>query len=490
MAQAYQMLINGQWVDSSTKEVFEVFNPATGDVIATVPKGTPEDVDTAVRAARVAFETSWARTSAAKRTRLLMKVADLMRKNFNELCQLEVLNTGKALSGVKGEVFQAIEDFEFFAGTATKIYGHTNQVAPTVLNYTLREPMGVCGQIVPWNYPLMMTAWKIAPALAAGNTVVLKPASLTPLTAIKLGQLCMEAGIPEGVVNIVTGPGSTVGNHLAAHPGIDKVAFTGETETGKEIIRASADNITKVSLELGGKSPNIVFADADLDNAVPGSVWAIFTSTGQSCEARSRLFVHEDIYDEFVERFVEATNTLVVGDPLDERTHIGTLISKSQVDRVDEYVQIGVKEGATVLAGGKRPAGSQYENGQFYLPTVLGNVTNQMRVAQEEIFGPVVVIIKFSDEKAVIQEANDVIYGLASTIWTKDAARAQRVAAKMQAGIVTINTPFTAFPGTPFGGYKQTGFGRELALETVELYTQTKSVLLYTGSKPVNPFGA
>lgn len=489
MTQTYQMLINGQWVDSSNKEVFDVVNPATGEVIATVPKGTPEDVDTAVRAARVAFETSWARTAPAKRTRLLMKVAELMRKNVNELCHLEVLNTGKALSGVKGEVFQAIEDFEFFAGSATKIYGHTNQVAPTVFNYTLREPMGVCGQIVPWNYPLMMTAWKIAPALAAGNTVVLKPASLTPLTALKLGQLCMEAGIPEGVVNIVTGPGGTVGNHLASHPGVDKVAFTGETETGKAIIRASADNITKVSLELGGKSPNIVFADADLDSAVPGSVWAIFTSTGQSCEARSRLFVHEDIYDEFVQRFVEATNNLVVGDPLDEHTHIGTMISKNQVETVDGYVQIGIKEGAKVLVGGKRPEGPQYATGQYYLPTVLGDVTNQMRVAQEEIFGPVVVIIKFRDEKAVIQEANDVIYGLASTIWTKDAARAQRVAAKMQAGIVTINTPFTAFPGTPFGGYKQTGFGRELALETVELYTQTKSVLLYTGNKPVNPFG-
>jgi acyl-CoA reductase-like NAD-dependent aldehyde dehydrogenase len=489
MAEQKRMLINGEWVESSNGEWFETYNPATGEVIAQVPKATTEDVDRAVAAARNAFETSWAKTSPSKRTRLLMKVADLMRKNFNELCELEVRNSGKALSGVKGEIFQAIEDFEFFAGAATKIYGHTNQVTPTIFNYTLKEPVGVCGQIVPWNYPLMMAAWKLAPALAAGCTVVLKPASLTPLTALRLAELCMEAGIPEGVVNVVTGPGATVGDYLARHKGVDKVAFTGETETGKEIIRASADTIKKVSLELGGKSPNIVFPDANIDEAVAGSIWAIFTSGGQSCEARSRLFVHESIYDEFVEKFVAGTERLVVGDPMDEATHIGSLISKSQVERVDEYVKVGVSEGAVVLTGGRRPEGEQYAKGHYYLPTVLGNVTNQMRVAQEEIFGPVVCILKFSDEKQVIKEANDVIYGLAATIWTKDSARAHRVASKLQAGIVTVNTPFTAFPGTPFGGYKQTGFGRELALETLDLYTQTKSVLLYSGDKPVNPFG-
>jgi acyl-CoA reductase-like NAD-dependent aldehyde dehydrogenase len=489
MAEQKLMLINGQWVEGNTSEWFETVNPATGDVIAKVAKATRDDVDAAVSAARNAFETTWAKTSAAKRTRLLMKVADIMRKNFNQLCELEVLDTGKALSGVKGEVFQAIEDFEFFAGTTTKIYGHTNAVAPMVLNYTLKEPIGVCAQIIPWNYPLMMAAWKIAPALAAGCTVVLKPASLTPLTALRLAEICMEAGIPEGVVNVITGPGATVGNYLAGHKGVDKVAFTGDTETGKEIIRASADTIKKVSLELGGKSPNLVFPDADIDEAVAGSVWAIFTSGGESCEARSRLFVHESIYDEFVDKFVAATQRLVVGNPMDEKSHIGSLISKGQVETVDSYVEIGKAEGAVVLTGGKKPEGADYENGHFYLPTVLGNVTNQMRVAQEEIFGPVVCILKFSDEKSVIREANDVIYGLAATVYTKDSARAHRVASKLQAGIVTVNTPFTAFPGTPFGGYKQTGFGRELALETVDLYTQTKSVLLYTGEKPVNPFG-
>lgn len=489
MADQKLMLINGKWVEGNSGEWFETYNPATGELVARVAKATTADVDAAVAAARTAFETSWARTSAAKRTRLLMKVADIMRKNFDQLCELEVLDTGKALSGVKGEVFQAIEDFEFFAGTTTKIYGHTNAVAPTVFNYTLKEPIGVCGQIIPWNYPLMMAAWKLAPALAAGCTVVLKPASLTPLTALRLGEICMEAGIPEGVVNVITGPGATVGDYLARHKGVDKVAFTGETETGKDIIRASADTIKKVSLELGGKSPNIVFQDANVDEAVAGSVWAIFTSGGQSCEARSRLFVHESIYDEFVDKFVAATERLVVGNPLDDKTHIGSLISKGQVERVNEYVQIGKQEGAAVLTGGERPAGPEYANGHFYKPTVLGNVTNHMRVAQEEIFGPVVCILKFQDEKAVIKEANDIIYGLAATVYTKDSARAHRVAAKLQAGIVTVNTPFTAFPGTPFGGYKQTGFGRELALETVDLYTQTKSVLLYTGDKPVNPFG-
>lgn len=484
-----RMLINGELVQSTSGEFFETRNPATGEVIAYVPKGTKDDVDKAVAAARTAFETSWAKTSPSKRTRLLMKVADIMRKQFDELCALEVLNSGKALSGVKGEIFQAIEDFEFFAGQATKIYGHTNPVTPTILNYTLKEPMGVCGQIVPWNYPLMMAAWKIAPAIAAGNTVVLKPASLTPLTALRLGEICMEAGIPAGVVNVITGPGATIGSYLASHPGIDKVAFTGETETGKDIIRSTAETIKKVSLELGGKSPNIVFSDVDVQEAVNGSIWAIFTSGGQSCEARSRLFVHEAIYDEFVEKFVEGTKRLVVGDPMDEKSHIGSLISKGQVDRVDDYVKIGVSEGAKLLAGGKRPEGEEFANGHFYEPTVLGDVTNDMRVAQEEIFGPVVCILKFSDEKEVIREANHVIYGLAATVWSKDTARAHRVAAKLQAGIVTVNTPFTAFPGTPFGGYKQTGYGRELCLDTLELYTQTKSVLVYTGAKPVNPFG-
>jgi acyl-CoA reductase-like NAD-dependent aldehyde dehydrogenase len=484
-----RMLINGELVQSSSSEFFETWNPATGEVIAYVPKGTTDDVDKAVAAARTAFETTWAKTSPSKRTRLLMKVADIMRKQFDELCALEVLNSGKALSGVKGEVFQAIEDFEFFAGQATKIYGQTNPVTPTILNYTLKEPLGVCGQIIPWNYPLMMAAWKIAPALAAGNTVVLKPASLTPLTALRLGEICMEAGIPAGVVNVITGPGATTGSCLASHPGIDKVAFTGETETGKDIIRSTAETIKKVSLELGGKSPNIVFPDVDVQEAVNGSIWAIYTSGGQSCEARSRLFVHESIYDEFVEKFVEGTKKLVVGNPMDEESHIGSLISKGQVDRVDDYVRIGISEGAKLLAGGKRPEGAAYANGYFYEPTVLGDVTNDMRVAQEEIFGPVVCILKFSDEKEVIREANQIIYGLAATVWSRDAARAHRVAAKLQAGIVTVNTPFTAFPGTPFGGYKQTGFGRELCLETLDLYTQTKSVLVYTGAKPVNPFG-
>ncbi|ARU61235.1 betaine-aldehyde dehydrogenase [Tumebacillus avium] len=489
MAEHYSMIINGEAVD--TGETFAVQNPATGEKIATVAQASLADVDRAVEAARAAFHGVWKKTAPAKRTRLLMKVAEIMREKMRELVALEVLNTGKAVSGVIGEVHQAIEDFEFYAGATTKIYGQTYPAAPFVLNYTLKEPVGVCAQIIPWNYPLMMAAWKIAPALAAGCTVVLKPASLTPLTAVKLVEICHEAGIPPGVVNLVTGPGASVGAYLAEHPGVDKVAFTGETETGKSILAGAAKTIKKATMELGGKSPNIVFPDADLEDAVNGSIWAVFTSTGQTCEARSRLFVHEDVYDEFVAKFVERTKSLRIGDPADKTMHVGSLISRKQWETVDSYVKIGLGEGAELLCGGARPEGleEEFADGHFYLPTVLANVHNKMRVAQEEIFGPVVVIIKYSTEREVVELANDTIYGLAATLWTKDTARAHRVAGQLQTGIVTVNHPYTAFPGTPFGGSKQTGFGRELAFETLNLYTETKSVLVYTSDKPVNPFG-
>jgi acyl-CoA reductase-like NAD-dependent aldehyde dehydrogenase len=486
----WKLLINGQQVDAASGETFGVINPATNEHLARVAKAGKEDVDAAVSAAREAFERGkWVRMGAARRASILYKVAQIMRERQDEIARLEVMNNGKAISQAKAELGQAIEDFEFFAGAATKITGSTIPVPGSFLNYTVREPIGVCAQIVPWNYPIMMAAWKVAPALAAGNTVILKPASATPLTALLLGEICLEAGVPAGVVNILPGPGADIGVQLAEHPGVDKVAFTGETETGRDIMRRAAGTLKRISLELGGKSPNLVFEDADIDHAVNGSLFAIYYSAGQSCEARSRLFVHDTIYDQFVEKFVEKTRKLRVGDPMDATTQIGSLISPRHLERVDGYVQIGRDEGAEVLAGGER-AGNGLEKGNFYMPTVLAGVTNQARVAQEEIFGPVVTIMRFSNEAEAVQLANDIVYGLAGTLWTKDVARAHRVAGQIRSGVVTINTPFTAFPGLPFGGYKQSGFGRELSMDSLEMYTELKSVLIYTGEKPMNPFGA
>ncbi|HYP39210.1 MAG TPA: aldehyde dehydrogenase family protein [Chloroflexia bacterium] len=485
----WKLLVNGNQVDAASGETFDVINPATNETLASVAKAGREDVDLAVAAAREAFDKGkWVRMGAARRASILYKVAQIMRDRSSEIAHLEVINNGKAIGQAKAELSQAIEDFEFFAGAATKIMGNTIPVPGNFLNYTVREPIGVCAQIVPWNYPIMMAAWKLAPALAAGNTVVLKPASATPLTALLLGEICLEAGVPAGVVNVLPGPGAEIGAYLAEHPGVDKIAFTGETETGRDIMRRAAGTLKRVTLELGGKSPNLVFEDADLDHAVNGSLFAIYYSAGQSCEARSRLFVQDSVYDRFVEQFVEKTKRLKVGDPLDQTTQVGALISSRHLERVDNYVNIGREEGAEVLAGGER-AGNGLEKGNFYMPTVLAGVTNKARVAQEEIFGPVVTIMPFSSEAEAVQLANDVVYGLAGTIWTKDVGRAHRVAGQIKSGVVTINTPFTAFPGLPFGGYKQSGFGRELSMEALDLYTELKSVLIYTGEKPMNPFG-
>ncbi|KMJ59608.1 betaine-aldehyde dehydrogenase [Bacillus sp. LL01] len=487
---SYQLIINGQRMEGSNGETFTTYNPATGEAVATIAKASKEDAEKAVQAARLAFDKGkWKLFPLNKRARTLNKIASIMRSRFNELVELEILDTGKSLSAAQGQVMQAIEDFEFYAGAIVGHRGSVNNVPGQFHNFTEKEPVGVCAQIIPWNYPLMMAAWKIAPAIAVGCSVVVKPATLTPLTAIVLGEICVEAGVPEGVVNIIPGAGSEVGNYLVEHPNVDKVAFTGSTPIGKDIMEKASQTLKRVTLELGGKSPNLVFEDADIDAAVDGSLFGIFYNTGQSCEARSRLYVHENIYDTFMEKFVEKAKKLSLGDPFAKETHIGAIINQGQLDVIDGYVQSAKEEGADIVLGGKVAKVEGYENGFWYEPTIITGVTHEMKVVKEEIFGPVVVVMPFSDEKEAVKLANDSEYGLGSAIWTKDHGRATRVAKQIQAGIVMVNCPFSAFPGTPFGGYKQSGFGRELCIETLDLYTETKSIISYFGNRPLNPFG-
>ncbi|MGM0840580.1 MAG: aldehyde dehydrogenase family protein [Bacillota bacterium] len=486
----YSLVINGQRMESGSGETFTTYNPATGEAIATVSLASVEDAEKAVEAARNAFDYGkWKKFPINKRSRVLNKIAGIMRSRFNELVSLEIMDSGKSLSAAQGQVMQAIEDFEFYAGAIVGHRGTVNNVPGQFMNVAEKEPVGVCAQIIPWNYPLMMAAWKIAPAIASGCSVVVKPATLTPLTAIVLGEICIEAGVPEGVVNIIPGAGSSVGNYLVEHKKVDKVAFTGSTPIGKNIMEKASQTLKRVTLELGGKSPNIVFEDADVDAAVDGSLFGIFYNTGQSCEARSRLYVHEDIYDEFMEKFVEKTKKLKLADPHDKGTHIGAIINQEQLDSIDGYVQSAKEEGATILAGGSPAKVEGFEKGYWYEPTIITDVNHDMKVVKEEIFGPVVVVMKFKDEKEAIKMANDSEYGLGSAVWTQNHGRATRVSKAIQAGIVMVNCPFSAFPGTPFGGYKQSGFGRELCVETLDLYTETKSIISYFGNRPLNPFG-
>jgi acyl-CoA reductase-like NAD-dependent aldehyde dehydrogenase len=483
VTQEYGLWIGGEFVEAA--ETRELTEPATGEPLARTAVASTEDVDRAVDAAHAALTGDWLKTPPTERSRLLHALADAIVANRKELAELEARNVGKAISSVKAELNQAVENFRFYASAIASIAGRSNPMGGSLLFYSLKEPVGVAGQIVPWNYPLTMTTWKLAPALAAGCTIVLKPDSATPLSALRLAELAGEVGFPPGVINVVPGPGTTVGAYLVRHPGVDKIAFTGSTSTGAEIMRMSADGMKRLTLELGGKSPNLVFADADVDDAIASSVWSIYYSAGQSCEARSRVLVERPLYDDFVAEFSDKAKSLKVGDPLDPETQVGSLISEEHRNKVHGYVKRGVEEGAEVVAGGEPQDGA----GAFYPPTVLAQVDNKMTVAQEEIFGPVVTVIPFEDEKDAIRIANDVRYGLMATVWTGDPARGHRLARRIKAGTVGINMPYTAFPGIPFGGYKQSGFGRELGLETLDAYLETKSVIVSTSPKPSNPFG-
>ncbi len=481
----YGLFIDGELREPESGDVRELVEPATGEPLGRAAMAGEADVDRAVAAARAALDGAWAKAPPTERSRLLHALADAILANRGELAELESRNVGKAISSVKAELFGAAENFRFFASAIGSIDGRSHPVGGSLLFYSLKEPVGVCGQIVPWNYPLLMATWKLAPALAAGCTVVLKPDAQTPLTAIRLAELATEVGFPAGVVNVVPGDGPTTGAAIVRHPGIDKVAFTGSTATGGEIMRLASSPIKRITLELGGKSPNLVFADANLADAIPSSVWSIYYAAGQSCEARSRVLVEKPLYDEFVATFAEKAGALKVGDPLDAETQMGSLISEKHRERVHGFVERGAGEGAEVVTGGSPAEGA----GAFYPPTVLAAVDNAMSVAQEEIFGPVVTVIPFEDEAEAVKLANDVSYGLMATVWTGDPARGHRLARQIKSGTIGINMPYTAFPGIPFGGYKQSGFGRELGIEALDLYLETKSVIVNTGTRPANPFG-
>jgi phenylacetaldehyde dehydrogenase len=478
LSRKQKLFINGKWTDAASGKTFPTYDPATGEVLAQVAEADRQDIDRAVKAARAAFETGpWSKMSPAKRARLIWKLADLIEEHLEEFAELESLDNGKPLSIARAvDVPAAIEHFRYYAGWATKIEGNT---IPLVLAppskfhaYTVREPVGVVGQIIPWNFPLVMAAWKLGPALAVGCTCVLKPAEQTPLSALRLGELFQEAGFPDGVVNILPGYGETAGAALAAHPDVDKIAFTGSTEVGKLILKAAAGNLKKVSLELGGKSPNIVFDDADIEKAIPGAASAIFFNHGQCCCAGSRLYVEQKAFDKVVEGISQQAEKIRLKPGFEPDCDMGPLVSEEQLNRVCGYLEAGFQEGAKAVTGGKRHG----NRGYFVKPTVLVNTSENMKVVREEIFGPVVTATPFSDPKEIIAKANDTIYGLAAGIWTRDIKKAHSVASRLRAGTVWINCYNVFDPALPFGGYKQSGWGREMGHEVLEHYTEVKSV--------------
>ena len=474
-----QLFINGQWVDAASGKTFETPNPATGETLARIAEGDAEDVDRAVRAARRAFdEGPWGKMTPSDRGRIIWRIGDLIVQHNDELAQLESLDNGKPFAvAAAADVPLAADMFHYMAGWATKLDGNSINISVPYMpganwhSYTLREPVGVCAQIIPWNFPLLMAAWKVAPALATGNCVILKPAEQTPLTALMLAQLIAEAGVPEGVVNVIPGFGETAGGALAAHPDVDKVAFTGSTEVGKMIARAATGNLKKVSLELGGKSPNIVFDDA-VDGAIEGAANAIFFNHGQCCVAGSRLYVHQSRFDEVVDGVAEIAKSIKLGSGMEAGTQMGPMVSEEQMNRVNGYLESGKAEGATALSGGGRFG----DRGFFIEPTVLTNTHGNMKVVREEIFGPVLVAAPFSDLDDIAAQANDSEYGLGAGIWTKDISKAHALAKKLKAGTVWINCYNVFDAALPFGGYKQSGWGREMGHEVLEAYTEVKAV--------------
>jgi len=471
-----QLLINNEWRRASGGRTMEVVNPATEEVVATVASAEKADVDAAVDAARAAFKGPWGKLSARERGRLISRLADRLMERADEVACLETLHNGKPIFESRQiEIPAAAECFEYYAGWSDKVMGETIPVKGNYFTYTLREPLGVVAAIVPWNFPLLLAAWKVAPALACGNTVVLKPASQTPLTAIALGEIAVEVGLPPGVLNVITGPGSSVGQAIVEHPGIDKIAFTGDTSTGKSIMRSAADTLKKITLELGGKSPNIVLPDADLDAALRGATTGIFYGKGEVCAAGSRLLVDRSIKNEFMDKLAARTKKMVAGDPMDPKTRYGALASKKQLETVQRYVDTATREGASLVAGGGR-TDIGTGKGYFFQPTVFDNVTPDMTIAREEIFGPVLATIEFADLDEAIARANDSQYGLAAAVWTRDIKKAHYVARRLQAGTVWVNTYNIYDTAAPFGGYKASGFGREMSAHAIDHYTQIKSV--------------
>ncbi|MCH8873389.1 aldehyde dehydrogenase family protein [candidate division KSB1 bacterium] len=476
------LLIDGKRIPALSGHAAKVFNPATGDILAEVADSGLEDIDIAVQSAQRAFTAGpWRNLNSRDRTRLLLNLSQLIRKNSEELAKLETQNVGKPIREARDEVNLAADCFEYYAGAINKVGGQTIPVAAPGVCMTFREPIGVCGLILPWNFPIVIASWKIAPALAMANTVVVKPAEQTPLTALRLGELALEAGIPVGVLNVVPGRGEVAGEALVKHPLVRKISFTGSTEVGRKVMKLAAEDIKRVTLELGGKSANIVFADADFEKALPGAVSSVLGNAGQDCCARSRLLLEKLIYNQFISELTELFEKIRLGDPENEDTEMGSLISQKQHERVLNYVELGKNEGASLVCGGESPGEEEFKKGFFLNPTLFTDVKPEMRIAREEIFGPVLCAIPFDTEEEAIAIANKSTYGLSGAIWTKDIERALRVARAIETGVISINTGHSVHLEAPFGGVKQSGVGRELGLAALEHYSELKSVFIHTG---------